>query len=164
MMKRIKMEPEGILSQEEDIMAQLQQDSSDLEVEPSFAVESLSNGDDSNEGVLMQHMDIREPLSTLRNLLEQRLGVELTDYSFWLQDAQMVCDLIKDFRILERYWTCNIRFCFSAGEPQEFGRPMCSRGGSSASERSDKDSPTSYKYRGCVEACRGLHRNVREQL
>ncbi|XP_048516039.1 DNA-binding protein Ets97D isoform X2 [Athalia rosae] len=90
MIKRIKMEPEAILSQEDDIMAQLQQDSSDLEVEPSFALDGVSNGEDANEGVLMQHMDIREPLSTLRNLLEQRLGVELTDYSFWLQDAQML--------------------------------------------------------------------------
>ncbi|XP_003701261.1 DNA-binding protein Ets97D isoform X1 [Megachile rotundata] len=88
--KRIKMEPEAILSQEDDIMAQLQQESSDLEVEPSFALEGTVNGEDCNEGVLMQHMDIREPLSTLRNLLEQRLGVELTDYSFWLQDAQML--------------------------------------------------------------------------
>jgi hypothetical protein len=35
-------------------------------------------------------MDIREPLSTLQTLLEQRLGVELTGYQFWLQDAQMV--------------------------------------------------------------------------
>lgn len=90
MIKRIKMEPEAILSQEDDIMAQLQQESSDLEVEPSFTLEGSANGEDCNEGVLMQHMDIREPLSTLRNLLEQRLGVELTDYSFWLQDAQMV--------------------------------------------------------------------------
>lgn len=89
MIKRIKMEPE-MLSQEDDIMAQLQQESSDLEVEPSFALEGGLNGDDCNEGVLMQHMDIREPLSTLRNLLEQRLGVELADYSFWLQDAQML--------------------------------------------------------------------------
>lgn len=95
MIKRIKMEPEAILSQEDDIMAQLQQESSDLEVEPSFALESSANGEDCNEGVLMQHMDIREPLSTLRNLLEQRLGVELTDYSFWLQDAQMVISVIK---------------------------------------------------------------------
>lgn len=90
MIKRIKMEPGAMLSQEDDIMAQLQQDSSDLEVEPSFTLENVTNGDDSNEGILMQHMDIREPLSTLRNLLEQRLGVELTDYSFWLQDAQML--------------------------------------------------------------------------
>lgn len=84
------MEPEAILSQDDDIMAQFQQDNSDLEVEPSFSLEGSTNSDDCNDGILMQHMDIREPLSTLRNLLEQRLGVELTDYSFWLQDAQMV--------------------------------------------------------------------------
>ncbi|XP_026473196.1 DNA-binding protein Ets97D-like [Ctenocephalides felis] len=42
------------------------------------------------EDILMQHMDIREPLSTLKQLLEQRLGVELEDYEFWLQDAQML--------------------------------------------------------------------------
>ncbi|XP_008205639.2 DNA-binding protein Ets97D isoform X2 [Nasonia vitripennis] len=90
MMKRIKMEPDGMLSQEDDIMAQLQQESSDLEVEPAFALEGATNGDDYNEGVLMQHMDIREPLSTLRNLLEQRIGIELSDYSFWLQDTQML--------------------------------------------------------------------------
>uniref|UniRef100_A0A0C9RBD7 Ets97D_1 protein n=1 Tax=Fopius arisanus TaxID=64838 RepID=A0A0C9RBD7_9HYME len=89
LMKRIKMEPEAILAQDDDIMAHLHQESSDLEVEPSFTLES-NNGEDNTEGVLMQHMDIREPLSTLRNLLEQRLGVELIDYSFWLQDAQMV--------------------------------------------------------------------------
>lgn len=75
---------------EDDIMAQLQQDSSDLEVEPSFALEGSLNGDYSNEGVLMQHMDIREPLSVLRNLLEDRLSIDLKSYSFWLQDAQMV--------------------------------------------------------------------------
>ncbi|KAK0166912.1 hypothetical protein PV327_004380 [Microctonus hyperodae] len=89
MMKQIKMEPDTMLSQEDDIMAQLQQESSDLEVEPNFALEP-TNGEDCNEEILMQRMDIREPLSTLRNLLEQRLGVELTDYSFWLQDAQML--------------------------------------------------------------------------
>jgi GA-binding protein transcription factor alpha len=35
-------------------------------------------------------MDIREPLSTLRTLLEQRLGFDLGEYQFWLQDAQSV--------------------------------------------------------------------------
>lgn len=39
-------------------------------------------------GVIAQHMDITEPLSTLRSLLEQRLGVNLQDYSFFLQDSQ----------------------------------------------------------------------------
>ncbi|XP_046384249.1 DNA-binding protein Ets97D-like [Ischnura elegans] len=41
-------------------------------------------------GVIMQHMDIREPLSTLRSLLEQRIGMDLSEYQFWLQDAQML--------------------------------------------------------------------------
>lgn len=89
-MKRIKLEPEGILSPDDDIIAQLQQETSDLEVEPVFALESIISGDDNFEGVLKQHMDIREPLSTLRNLLEQKLGIELLDYTFWLQDTQMV--------------------------------------------------------------------------
>ncbi|GLV36719.1 Ets at 97D [Carabus blaptoides fortunei] len=39
---------------------------------------------------LMQHMDIREPLSTLKQLLEQRLRVELPGYEFWLQNTQML--------------------------------------------------------------------------
>ena len=97
MMKRIKLEPDSILSQDEDIMTQLQQESSDLEVEPSFTLECTMNGDGYNEGILMQHMDIREPLSTLRNLLEQRLGYELSDYSFWLQDTQMVIYFLNHF-------------------------------------------------------------------
>lgn len=87
------MEPETIFSPpEDDIMAQLQQDSSDLEVEPSFTLEGASNGEYCNEGILMQHMDIREPLSTLRSLLEERLTMDLKNYSFWLQNAQMVSD------------------------------------------------------------------------
>lgn len=90
MIKRIKMEPEAMLSQDDDIMAQLQQESSDLEVEPSFTLEGTTNGDEGTDGILMQHMDIREPLSRLRCLLEERLGEDLTDFSFWLQDTQMV--------------------------------------------------------------------------
>lgn len=87
------MEPETIFSpSEDDIMAQLQQDSSDLEVEPSFTLEGAVNGDYSNEGILMQHMDIREPLSTLRSLLEERLSIDLKNYSFWLQNSTMVSD------------------------------------------------------------------------
>lgn len=91
MIRQIKMEPEAMFSaSEDDIMAQLQQDSSDLEVEPSFTMESCLNGEYSNEGVLLQHMDIRQPLSTLRTLLEDRLSLDLKNYSFWLQNAQML--------------------------------------------------------------------------
>lgn len=39
-------------------------------------------------GVIAQHMDITEPLSTLRTLLEQRLAISLQDYAFFLQDTQ----------------------------------------------------------------------------
>ena len=46
------------------------------------------SSEDSN--IIIQHMDIRQPLSTLRNLLHQRLNIDLNDYEFWLQDAQMV--------------------------------------------------------------------------
>ncbi|GAB1866982.1 Dna-binding protein ets97d [Camponotus japonicus] len=91
MIRQIKMEPETIFSpSEDDIMAQLQQDSSDLEVEPSFTLEGAVNGDYCNEGILMQHMDIREPLSTLRSLLEERLSIDLKNYSFWLQNSTML--------------------------------------------------------------------------
>lgn len=44
--------------------------------------------DEDEELSLLQHMDIREPLSTLKVLLEQRLGVELPGYDFWLQETQ----------------------------------------------------------------------------
>ncbi|XP_011881306.1 PREDICTED: DNA-binding protein Ets97D isoform X2 [Vollenhovia emeryi] len=91
MIRQIKMEPEPMFSpSEDDIMAQLQQDSSDLDVEPNFALEGSLNGDIFNDGVLMQHMDIREPLSKLRTLLEDKLTIDLKNYSFWLQNAQML--------------------------------------------------------------------------
>ncbi|XP_011330308.1 DNA-binding protein Ets97D isoform X2 [Ooceraea biroi] len=91
MIRQIKMEPETMFSSpDDDIMAQLQQDSSDLEVEPSFTLEGTANGEYNNDGILMQHMDIREPLSTLKSLLEERLTIDLKNYSFWLQNAQML--------------------------------------------------------------------------
>jgi len=43
-----------------------------------------------DDGVLAQLMDIREPLQNLRETLEQRLGADLTDYDFWLQDTQLL--------------------------------------------------------------------------
>lgn len=43
-----------------------------------------------DDDVIVQHMDIREPLSTLKSLLERRLAVDLSDYEFWLQDHQML--------------------------------------------------------------------------
>lgn len=42
----------------------------------------------SHVGVIAQHMDITEPLTSLRSLLEQRLAVSLQDYAFFLQETQ----------------------------------------------------------------------------
>ena len=181
------MEPEGgILSQDDDIMAQLQQESLDLEVEPSFSLEESTRNvtavagtgtapvaadttddtiddttDECNEGVLIQHMDIREPLSTLRNLLEQRLGVELMDYSFWLQDAQMVFPMI--FFILSIFSNPNqilttTRSFVVAGKSQKFGRSMRSGRRSRSSQCSNKTQSATYQHCRCFEASRGLRR------
>ncbi|XP_069684888.1 DNA-binding protein Ets97D-like isoform X2 [Periplaneta americana] len=65
-----------------------EEEDEDTHVVADSIVQAIERNDMS--GVLMQHMDIREPLSTLQSLLEQQLGVELTDYQFWLQDAQML--------------------------------------------------------------------------
>lgn len=46
--------------------------------------------DEEPDDVLVMHMDIRDPLSKLRTSLEQRLGVSLHDYEFWLQDTSQV--------------------------------------------------------------------------
>lgn len=112
------MEPEGLLTQDDDIMALLHQDNDDLDVDPSnYSLDPSENGED---GIIMQHMDIREPLATLRDLLVQRLGIDLSNYSFWLQDAQMVgknfissCLIELDFyncifcslKVIKIWWT-----------------------------------------------------------
>ncbi|RVE43129.1 hypothetical protein evm_012208 [Chilo suppressalis] len=45
---------------------------------------------ESNDEIIIQLMDIRTRLSKLRSMLEQRLGEDLSDYTFWLQDAKML--------------------------------------------------------------------------
>lgn len=69
----------------------------DLGIMPNneiFPQDNLFMGDaeEDNEAddIIILHMDIREPLSTLRTLLEQKIGVDLKKYKFWLQDAQML--------------------------------------------------------------------------
>ena len=37
--------------------------------------------------MIVQHMDISEPLSTLRRLLQQRLATDLSQHEFFLQDV-----------------------------------------------------------------------------
>lgn len=45
---------------------------------------------DPDANCIMQHMDIRDPLSKLKKLLEHRLGVHLPGYVFYLQDTKML--------------------------------------------------------------------------
>ncbi|XP_068621851.1 DNA-binding protein Ets97D isoform X2 [Battus philenor] len=51
--------------------------------------EDTMQSNDSAE-VIVQLMDIRTSLSRLRSMLEQRLGDDLSEYTFWLQDAKML--------------------------------------------------------------------------
>lgn len=50
----------------------------------------MNMDDDSDSNCIMQHMDIREPLSKLKKLLEQRVGFDLPGYQFCLQGNTMV--------------------------------------------------------------------------
>lgn len=48
--------------------------------------------------IVAQQIDITEPLSRLRELLEERIGISLIDYEFYLQNEQQVrvdCMMIK---------------------------------------------------------------------
>lgn len=54
-----------------------------------------ANGEEDDEeedldDVIILHLDIQQPIKHLRKMLEQRIGVNLRNYEFWLQDAQMV--------------------------------------------------------------------------
>uniref|UniRef100_A0A182KEH8 ETS domain-containing protein n=1 Tax=Anopheles christyi TaxID=43041 RepID=A0A182KEH8_9DIPT len=46
-------------------------------------------GDDDDD-VIVVHMDLRENLSTLRGLVERRIGLSLKHYEFWLQGSTML--------------------------------------------------------------------------
>lgn len=52
--------------------------------------------DDDDDDVIILHIDIREPIKQLRTLLEQRIGINLSRYEFWLQDAQAVSILAQN--------------------------------------------------------------------
>uniref|UniRef100_A0A6P4FCZ6 DNA-binding protein Ets97D n=1 Tax=Drosophila rhopaloa TaxID=1041015 RepID=A0A6P4FCZ6_DRORH len=61
---------------EEVIASEMFEDSIDVETEAEL------------DDIIIVHMDIREPLSMLKTLVEQKIGVCLNYYTFWLQDAQ----------------------------------------------------------------------------
>lgn len=49
--------------------------------------EDAGNFEGQCQPVVIQHMDISQPLSTLRRLLEAQLNISLADHEFWLQDS-----------------------------------------------------------------------------
>ena len=61
-------------------------DVADTEVLPESEV--VMSSEEEESGIICQLMDIREPLLKLRSVLEQKLGCDLSDHDFWLQDQQ----------------------------------------------------------------------------
>lgn len=58
---------------------------------PLGNADSIDDEDEEDdEDVIILHMDIQKPIKLLRTMLEQRIGVNLSGYEYWLQDAQMV--------------------------------------------------------------------------
>lgn len=57
---------------------------------PEFDSDLMTMNTDPESDIIMEHMDIREPLSNLKKLLEHRLGADLSGYMFSLQGSQMV--------------------------------------------------------------------------
>jgi len=50
----------------------------------------LPEGTFLKTGVITQVMDIQEPISKLRTLLENHLGIDLSAFQIWLQDKLKV--------------------------------------------------------------------------
>jgi hypothetical protein len=50
----------------------------------------LPEGTFLKTGVIIQVMDIQEPISKLRTLLENHLGIDLASFQIWLQDKMKV--------------------------------------------------------------------------
>ena len=64
------------------------------------------------QNLIIQHMDIAEPLNTLKQLLELRLQCSLADHQFYLQDSIPVshglvkkCDQLKVYLFYNDYKT-----------------------------------------------------------
>ena len=50
----------------------------------------LTNNTDDDSNVIIQHMDIREPLMKLKKILEKKLRTNFSRYDFWLQDREFL--------------------------------------------------------------------------
>ena len=51
------------------------------------------------QNLIIQHMDIAEPLSTLKQLLELRLQCSLAEHQFFLQDSIPVSSGVYPFNV-----------------------------------------------------------------
>ena len=61
----------------------------------SLHVFQIEDGDlPQYQNIIIQHMDISEPLTTLRKLLEARLQCTLQDHEFYLQDSIPVSEFL----------------------------------------------------------------------
>lgn len=70
--------------------------------------ESFNNGgddDNSDDDCLAVHMDLSQPILHLQSLIENIIGLKLNDYSFWLQDSQIVSTTrLSCLSTLNRKW------------------------------------------------------------
>ncbi|KAF5281888.1 hypothetical protein FQR65_LT14471 [Abscondita terminalis] len=95
------MEQLEVPSQLEIINSLSEVTSFDDQLIPEFDSDLMSMETDPESNVIMQHMDIRDPLSKLKKLLERRLGLELPEYKFCLQGNQTVGDVPSYTRYLK---------------------------------------------------------------
>ncbi|XP_074111418.1 DNA-binding protein Ets97D-like isoform X2 [Cotesia typhae] len=87
-MMQIDTQPGTVFSHDQN-MRQLQQKISDLKVEPNSPIKRFHQ-DTRELGIYSQLMDIREPLSTLKKLLQHKLNFDLKGFQFWLLDTQLL--------------------------------------------------------------------------
>ncbi|KAK9508058.1 hypothetical protein O3M35_007804 [Rhynocoris fuscipes] len=88
--KRIKLEKEELYN-DDNIHADLVTNEFVVpEVNATTILPEENTGNINEEGIIMLHMDIRQPLSELKNILQEKLGTDLNDYSFTLQDSQLL--------------------------------------------------------------------------
>lgn len=51
--------------------------------------------DNSDDDYLAIHMNLKQPISYLQSLIENIIGLKLNDYTFWLQDSQIVSNFLE---------------------------------------------------------------------
>uniref|UniRef100_T1J6M9 ETS domain-containing protein n=1 Tax=Strigamia maritima TaxID=126957 RepID=T1J6M9_STRMM len=78
---------ESMMEQTEEIIA-IAEDDGDVTACLVGEQDEYSQDSPSLVPIVAQHMNITEPLNNLRSVLEQRLGMDLSEHVFYLQDSQ----------------------------------------------------------------------------